>query len=74
MCIRDRSRAAKATKKHAEIFWIKEEIKSLYIKESTLNTRLYKLHLHIFNDIHPAIINNVMESVHKYVSDVTHNT
>ena len=71
--IRSSSKSAKTTIKHAQTFYIKEEIKSLYTKKSILNKQLLKLHLQMLNNIHPAIINNVLDSVHKYMTDVIHN-
>ena len=43
--IRSSSKSAKVTIKHAQTFYVKEEIKSLYTKKSILNKQLLKLHL-----------------------------
>ena len=45
------------TKRHSELYRIKEELKSLYKKKSHLNSRLYRAHLQLLNDVHPALIN-----------------
>ena len=50
--------------------YIREEIKALYIKKSLLNTRLFKLHLHILNSIHPSIINNVFDYIFRYTANI----
>ena len=40
------------TKKHAEIYRIKEEIRALYRKKSLLNSKLYHIHLQLLNNIY----------------------
>ena len=66
--IRSSSKSVNVTIKHAQTFYIKEEIKSLYTKKSILNKQLLKLHLQMLNSIHPAIINNVLDSCLLYTS------
>ena len=47
----------------------KQEIKSLYTKKDILNTTLLKLHLQLYQQIHPAIIDNVMDKINIYITD-----
>ena len=68
------SKAAKTTQQYAERFRVKEEIKALYIKKSLLNIRLFKLHLQILNNIHPVIIDEVLEAAHRYISIIVRRT
>ena len=67
--INSNTKAAINTKKHAEIYRVKQEIKSLYVKKAILNKTLFKLHLLIYNQIHPAIIDIIMNKVNTYISD-----
>ena len=67
------SKAASTTKKYAEIFRIKQEIKSLYKKKVRLNKSLMKIHLQLLNQIHPAVIDNIVNKIDKYVSDIMRN-
>ena len=63
MCIRDRSIADMKAKKHAEVFRIKEELRSLYIKKSLLNSKLYGGHLQLLNNVHPAALDHYLEFI-----------
>ena len=69
--INSSSKAADITKHSVERMYIREEIKALYIKKSFLNTRLFRLHLHILNSIHPSVINNVFDYIFKYTASVS---
>lgn len=68
--INSNSIASQIIRKRAEIMWIKEEIKQLYIKKVKLNKTLYRLHLNMLNIIHPAIINNVSNCIDRYVTRI----
>ena len=74
MCIRDRFKGSSIadlkTKKHAEIFRVKEEIKFLHIKESNLNSKLYKIHLQLLNSTHPAVLDHYLDFVNNDVKQV----
>lgn len=48
------------TKNHAERKWIKEELKLLYKKKTTLNRELYITHLWLLNNIHMAQLFNIL--------------
>ena len=74
MKINSSSKAANTTKQFAERMYIREEIKALYIKQSLLNTRLFKLHLHILNSIHPSIINNAFDYIFRYTANISCRT
>ena len=49
-------------------FWIKEEIKRIYILKSRLNTKLYLPHLEILNELHPAIINGIFDIINRQIN------
>jgi hypothetical protein len=66
-CVADRK-----TKKHAEVFRIKEELKSLYIKKASLNSKLYKIHLRLLNNTHPAALDSYLDFVNRDIKQVTY--
>lgn len=58
------------TKKHAEVYRIKEEIKSLYRKKSYLNSKLYRIHLQLLNNIHPTLLDYYLDFVNNDIQRV----
>lgn len=60
-------------KKHAEIFRIKEELRSLYIKKSLLNSKLYGAHLQLLNNVHPAALDHYLEFINSTIEIVVYN-
>ena len=54
--INSRTPAALKTKQIAEKMWLTQEIRQLYKNKNRLNTDLYKAHLEMLKEIHPAVI------------------
>lgn len=63
---------AKRTKKYAEQFWIKNEIKSLYRKKSMLNILLYKKHLEFCSKVHPALQQTILCKIDQLINSKTY--
>ena len=75
MCIRDRkcsNIADRKTKKHAETYRIKEELKSLYIKKAYLNSKLYKTHLKLLDSTHPAALEYYPDFINRDIQPVSY--
>lgn len=77
--INNKSRAAQTAKNSAEKIWVKKEIDHLYTKKIRLNSELYRIHLKLLNELHPAICDSVLNIVEqqiqrfRYKTLVTHN-
>ena len=64
--------AESKTKKYAEIYRVKEEIKSLYTKKSNLYYTLYKLHLQLLDNTHPAVLNHYLDFINNDVRRIVY--
>ena len=51
--------------------WIREEIKQLYIKKTRLNLLLYKAHLTLLKEIHPALLPSVLQYINQQIMKFT---
>ena len=69
--INNKSISAIKTKIMSQEFWLKEELKQLYIKKISLNRTVYRAHLEVLNTLHPAIINNVIGTVNTQITNTT---
>lgn len=69
--IKNQSSSAKRTLSMAQLFWVKNEIKSLYCKKNLLNKLLLQKYLQLSNSVHPihldCILNEVETSVAKII-------
>ena len=66
--INSRTLAALKTKQIAEKMWLTQEIRQLYKKKNRLNTDLYKAHLEMLKEIHPAVIDITMTKINALIS------
>ena len=64
-------KAATKVKHIAEITWIKEEFKQLYIKMNRLNSLLYKAHLTLLKEIHSILLPNILQYINQQVTKFT---
>ena len=64
--------ADRKTKKHAEIYRIKEELKSLHIKKAYLNSKLYKIHLRLLDNTHPAALEYYLDFINRDIQQITY--
>ena len=67
--IKDSSRLARKTEQYASTFRIKGEIKFLYSKKISLNSALYKSQLELYNKVHPALIDSIIEQINKCITN-----
>lgn len=68
--INNNSKIATKIKERAQIMWLKEELRYLYMKKIELNKVLYLTHLKLLNSIHAAQLNNLFRVINNYINDV----
>ena len=67
--INETSRMARKTEQFASKYRIKEEIKFLYGKKISLNLAVYKAHLELYNNVHPALCDTIIQHINQYVKN-----
>ena len=66
--------ADRKTKKHAEMYRIKEELKSFHIKKAYLSSKLYKIHLRLLDNTHPASLEYYLDFINRGIQQITYRT